>query len=119
MPSRRHASEEPNPLVVSRGNPAMPLRMVPARPTIALLGAGASAAIVALLLGLPVATAVRITAVALLALFAAAAWDYAASLRAWRRSSVRMVRRLPPAFAIASQRPVQIAIETEGGNGWH
>ena len=54
----------------------------------------------------------------LLALLAAAGWDYSASLRAWRRSSAQMTRRLPAAFAIAAKRPVQLAIETREADTW-
>jgi uncharacterized protein (DUF58 family) len=47
-----------------------------------------------------------------------ALWDSAASLRAWRRASPTMTRRLPAAFAIGLKRPVQFAIATEGPGRW-
>jgi uncharacterized protein (DUF58 family) len=70
-------------------------------------------------MGMPVTTAGRLALACLLALLAAALWDYAASLRAWRRSSPTMTRRLPAAFALGAKRPVHLAVITEGTEAWH
>src|SRR4029077_8985818 len=82
--------------------------------------AGASVAVLlALLMGMPVAVAGGVALACVAALLAAATWDYASSLRAWRRSTPTMTRRLPAAFAVGARRPVQLAITTEGTQTWH
>ena len=96
----------------------MPHRIIPGRTAIVGLAASSVAALFALLIGTPVTVAARATGIALVALVVVAIWDYAASLRAWRRSSPTMTRRLPTAFAIGTKRPVQLAIETEGTEAW-
>ena len=81
--------------------------------------AGISVAVLlALLMGAPVNIAGRVALACVLALAAAAIWDDAASLRAWRRSSPTMTRRLPAAFAIGAKRSVHLAIVTEGAKAW-
>jgi uncharacterized protein (DUF58 family) len=69
-------------------------------------------------MGTPVTVAAWATGFALVGLVVVAIWDRAASLRAWRRSSPTMTRRLPTAFAIGTKRPVQLAIETGGTEAW-
>jgi len=96
----------------------MPHRIIPGRTAIVGLAASSVAALFALLIGTPVTVAARATGIALVALVVVATWDYAASLRAWRRSSPTMTRRLPTAFAIGTRRPVQLAIKTEGTEAW-
>jgi len=96
----------------------MPHRIIPGRTAIVGLAASSVAALFALLIGTPVTVAARATVIALVSLVVTAIWDYAASLRAWRRSSPTMTRRLPTAFAIGTKRPVQLAIETEGTEAW-
>ena len=83
------------------------------------LAGGAAVVLIALLIGTPVTVAGGVAAVCLLVLVAAAIGDYALSLRAWRRSSPAMTRRLPAAFAIAARRSVLLAITTEGPEAWH
>jgi uncharacterized protein (DUF58 family) len=92
--------------------------VLPGRPAVVLVAAAAFAALSALLLGVPVTVAGRATFVALAALVAIGALDYAASLRAWRQSSPTMTRRLPAAFAIGARRPVELAIELQGPRRW-
>jgi uncharacterized protein (DUF58 family) len=96
----------------------MPLRIIPGRTAIAALAALSAAALLALIAGMSVAAGMWLAAAAVLALAGATAWDYAASRRAWRRSSVRMTRRLPPAFAIGVGRPVPLAFDVEGTDTW-
>jgi uncharacterized protein (DUF58 family) len=94
------------------------VRIVPARPAIALLAAAAAGALAAIVAGVPVA-AVAWTAGTVTALtVAATAWDYLATRRAWRRASPRLTRRLPAAFAVGVSRPVEVAIETDGTASW-
>jgi uncharacterized protein (DUF58 family) len=93
-------------------------RVIPGRRALAALAASAVAVLVALLMGVAMAIAVRATLIALSALLLAATCDYVLSLRAWRRSAARMTRRLPPAFAIAAERLVHVSIETAGTDSW-
>src|SRR5882724_2177034 len=96
----------------------MSLRVIPGRTAIVGLAAGSVAALVALLMGMGVTSTGRAAMMTLVVLVLLAAGDYAASLRAWRRSSPTMTRRLPAAFALGAQRDVQLAIETEGTRAW-
>ena len=96
----------------------MGLRVMPGRIAILALAASSVAALLALLLGMTAAVATWAATIALVALFGIAAWDCAASLRAWRRSSPTMTRRLPSAFALGAKRGVQLAIDTQGTRTW-
>jgi uncharacterized protein (DUF58 family) len=96
----------------------MPFRVIPGRTAIVGLAASSVAALFALLMGTPVTVAAWATVIALVALVVVAIWDHTASLRAWRRSSPTMTRRLPTAFAIGTKRPVHLAIETGGTEAW-
>ena len=58
------------------------------------------------------------TLVAVLVLLAAADADYVLSRRRWRASNVRIVRRLPAAFAIGVERPVRVTVEHDGEHAW-
>jgi uncharacterized protein (DUF58 family) len=83
-----------------------------------LLVAAGVAALIALVAGAPLPFVAAATAggVALLAIAAVA--DYFMSRRAWSGANVRLVRRLPAAFAIGVERPVRIAIEHDGVSTW-
>lgn len=94
------------------------MRLIPGRTAIVALAVAAVIVLGALLLGVPVTAAMSMATAGLLALLVIAASDYVASLRAWRRSSPTMTRRLPAAFAIGVKRSVQISIETEGTRAW-
>jgi uncharacterized protein (DUF58 family) len=96
----------------------MGLRVMPGRTAILVLAANSVAALLALLLGMTAAVATWAVIIALVALFVIAALDYAASVRAWRRSSPTMTRRLPSAFALGAKRGVQLAIDTQGTRSW-
>jgi uncharacterized protein (DUF58 family) len=96
----------------------MSLRVMPGRTAIVALAAVALAVLGGRLMGMDVGIARSMTAVAVLALAALSAWDYAASLRAWRRSSARMTRGLPAAFAIGVNRLVPLTIEIGGTGAW-
>jgi uncharacterized protein (DUF58 family) len=92
----------------------MSLRFIPGRLAVLALAACAVAALIALVLGISVRLACRMTMGAMLLLVAAAAWDAFASRRAWRGASPRMTRRLPPAFAIGVRQTVHLVIELGG-----
>jgi uncharacterized protein (DUF58 family) len=94
------------------------LRAIPGRITLWLLAAGTTAALVALVAGVRLATVSQLSALGVFTLLAGIAVDYVISRRAWRASSVRFVRRLPPAFAVGVQKPVVIGMEATGGFDW-
>jgi uncharacterized protein (DUF58 family) len=96
----------------------MALRVIPGQTTVLALAGSSVGVLLALLAGMPVRIAGWVGFACLFALAAAAVWDYAASLRAWRRSAPKMTRRLPAAFAIGARRPVHLAIVTEGTRAW-
>jgi uncharacterized protein (DUF58 family) len=96
----------------------MSLPLIPGRTAVVTLGASATAILVALLVGVTPAIAMRAALATLAALFAAAAWDYRSSVIAWRRSAPALTRRLPAAFAIGVSRPVQLLVDTQGTDSW-
>ena len=96
----------------------MALGVMPGRTAIVALAATTIVVLALLLIGMPVGAAARITAAALLALSALSAWDWFASRRAWRRSSARLTRALPAAFAIGVKRVVPVAIDIAGTDAW-
>jgi uncharacterized protein (DUF58 family) len=93
-------------------------RAIPGRRAIVALATASAGALAALLAGVPLALVGRATAVTILALVAAAIWDYTVSLEAWRQSSPAMTRRLPSAFAIGVRRPVHVTIAVGGREAW-
>jgi uncharacterized protein (DUF58 family) len=94
----------------------MSLRIIPGRIAVVAVAACTVAALIALVLGMPVRLAGRVTFGVMLLLAAAAAWDAFASRRAWRRAAPRMTRRLPPAFAIGVKQTVHLVIEIGGAD---
>lgn len=96
----------------------MRLPLVPTRTAIVLLLAGAAGAFVALAFGLAIGLTGIIAAAWLLALFVAIAADGVISRRAWRRSSIRLTRQLPAAFAIGVPNRIVLELDVADGNGW-
>jgi len=94
------------------------LPLVPTRTAIVLLLAGAAGALVALLLGVAVALAGAAAASWLLALVIVMAADAVISRRAWRRSSIRLTRQLPAAFAIGAPSSVALLLDAAAGRTW-
>ena len=96
----------------------MRIRVIPGRIALILVAIAASAGLAALVGNVSLMLVARATAIAALALVAAAIADFAMTRAAWRRSMVRMVRRLPPAFAVGVQKPVVVLLEAEGHFDW-
>jgi uncharacterized protein (DUF58 family) len=94
------------------------IRVIPGRFVLLLLAIGASAGLVALVQNVSLALVARLTGLGVLALIGAAVADFLMSRSAWRKSNVRMVRRLPPAFAVGVQKPVGVLLESEGARNW-
>lgn len=96
----------------------MTLPLLPGRATIQALCALWLLVLAALLFGMTVETAARLTGLATLGLSAAIAYDFFVSRRSWRRAAPKLTRRLPAAFAVGVKRPVQLAIDVEGTHDW-
>jgi uncharacterized protein (DUF58 family) len=94
------------------------LRVIPGRITLVLVGIGTVAALAALVAGVRLNFVAQMTGVATLFLLWLAIADYLVTRRAWRESSVRMIRRLPPAFAVGVQKPVTVEVEAQGAFAW-
>ncbi|MGE5730511.1 MAG: DUF58 domain-containing protein, partial [Gemmatimonas sp.] len=91
---------------------------MPGRRSLLLVVAATVAALGALLAGVSSQLVIAVTAAVLLSLIALSAVDFGLSRRSWRRSNVRLVRRLPPAFAIGVERSVHVVIEVGDGFDW-
>ena len=96
----------------------MRLRVIPGLIALVLAGIGTAVALAALVGGVRLSYVAQVAGVASLALVAIAIADYVITRRAWQRSGVRMIRRLPPAFAVGVQKPVLVAIEAQGTLEW-
>ena len=94
------------------------MRIVPGTALLGALAAGAAIALAALLLGARIPAVGWLAGAWALVLLAATGADYVTSRRAWRRSSARLSRRLPPAFAIGAKRAVTLLIDVEGTHTW-
>ena len=94
------------------------LHVIPGRPVIAVLAAGAVALLAALVAGAPVREMGWIAAALLTLVLAASIVDYFRSRAAWRAASPRLIRRLPAAFAIGVRRDIQLALEVQGRVNW-
>src|SRR4051812_10637532 len=92
--------------------------VIPGRTAFVALAILAAALLAALVAGLPVQAGALVATVGLLGVLAAAGLDYLFSLRAWQQAAPRMTRRLPAAFAIGVERPIELAIETVGERRW-
>ncbi len=96
----------------------MRLRLIPSVRSLALFSVGAGAAAVALFAGIDLEFVAGSAALFAASMTVAMAGDYFVSRRAWTRSAVRMVRRLPSAFAIGVKRLVHLEFETAGVQNW-
>jgi uncharacterized protein (DUF58 family) len=92
----------------------MRLRFMPGRWLPWLLTAAGLVAVIALFAGQPTAVVTRAAALFSLLLAVATGLDLLLVRRAWRASNVRMLRRLPSAFAIGVRRAVELEFESSG-----
>ena len=92
--------------------------VVPSRRAIFILIAIGAVLLIALVSGMAVTAALWAAIAALAGGAALTAWDFVASLRAWRRASPRMRRRLPSAFAVGVRQTVHFSIDVEGPVQW-
>src|ERR1700760_3590036 len=94
------------------------MRFIPSNKLLTVLGAGALAALLALIAGIAVASVALPTLAGLVLLGAVTLGDYLNSRRTWRNSTVRLSRSTPPAFALGARRTVTLNFEIEGSYGW-
>jgi uncharacterized protein (DUF58 family) len=94
------------------------MRGAPSRKLLVLVAVVGVAALVALLAGAARPLVSLVSLVAVLVLLGAADADYVLSRSRWRASNVRFTRKLPAAFAIGVERPVQVALEHDGAYEW-
>ena len=94
------------------------LRPLPAPGMLAALGAGATAVLIALLLGMPMAQATAWALAWVAGLGVIAAVDYFVAARAWKNSAVSMSRTLPTALALGVRREVMLEFATGGDRPW-
>ncbi len=92
----------------------MRLPAIPSRPVVLLVTAVATTAAAALFAGVPLAAVTSASAMFGFALLVVAACDFGLTRHAWRQSQVRMVRRLPSAFAIGVRQFVHLGFESTG-----
>lgn len=93
----------------------MRIRFIPGAPLLAALGAGAIGVLLGLSVGMPRGVGVLLAAMALIALGGAALVDRVWTLRAWKDASPTLTRRLPQAFALGVERPIEIALSVSDG----
>ena len=94
------------------------MRIAPSPRSLLLVGAATVVALGALLVGTRLQVVMDATVGTSLLLVAASALDFERSRRGWLRANVRLVRRVPPAFAIGVERSVHLVIEASGELEW-
>ena len=94
------------------------MRVLPSPLTNTLIGVATLAATVALFLGAELGTIGTASVVLAVSLLAFAAIDFVLTRRDWRRSAVRLTRRLPSAFAIGVKKLVHLQFESADARSW-
>jgi uncharacterized protein (DUF58 family) len=94
------------------------MRVAPSGWLLVCVAAVAGGALAATLGGVARPTVAAATAACAALLTLVAAGDYGLTRRAWRAANVRLVRRLPPAFAIGVSRAVHVSVEHGGSRAW-
>jgi len=92
--------------------------LIPGRTALLALAVCTGVVLFTLVAGMSPATALLAAIAILVGLITATAWDYAATRRAWRRSTPTMTRRLPAAFAIGIKRQIGLTIENDASDVW-
>jgi len=96
----------------------MRIRLIPAVPALAAVGAGAVCLLVALILGVSVAATSWVAAVGLLLFTIALLGDYRLTRHAWAESAPSMTRVVPAALAVGVRRDVVLIIDGVGRKPW-
>jgi uncharacterized protein (DUF58 family) len=96
----------------------MKIRARPSLLTTSLVASATLAAAVVLFMGADLQPVVNASVVFALLLFSFVALDFVLTRRSWRDSGVRMLRKLPSAFAIGVRKMVHLQFEAEGTRRW-
>jgi uncharacterized protein (DUF58 family) len=96
----------------------MLVRAVPSPAILFAVAAGTAALLVALILGVPVATAARAALIGVVVLATAAVTDYGLTRRAWVQSAPRMSRVMPSALALGVKREIQLVFDGGEDGPW-
>lgn len=96
----------------------MAVRVIPSRPSIAIMLAIVIAVTIMLIAGVPADRMALPAAAAAAVFFVAMLSDYLLTKRAWRASAPAMTRGLPAAFAIGVPKPVTLSIAVTGASTW-
>ena len=96
----------------------MRIRVIPAVPTLAAVGAGAVCLLIALLLGASMMTTALAAGAWLLLLTVAVVADFRLTRHAWSQSAPNMARVLPAALAVGVKRDVVLHIDGAGRDSW-
>jgi uncharacterized protein (DUF58 family) len=94
------------------------IRVIPGRVALVLVAIAAAAGLAALILNTPLALVAQVTGIAVVLLITAATADFFSTRSAWRQSNVKMIRKLPPAFAVGISKPVSVIVQAEGALDW-
>jgi uncharacterized protein (DUF58 family) len=94
------------------------VRPIPSRKLVKRIAVVCALSLLVVLVRLPSPYAVWIIGVMAGGLVVAFLIDYVLIRILWRRSNVRFVRRLPPAFAIGVPRTVHVTLESDGEEDW-
>ena len=96
----------------------MRVRFIPAVPTLAAVGVGATCLLIALILGVSLTTTAWAAAAWLLLLGTAVTADYRLTRRAWSQSAPSMTRVVPAALAVGVKREIVLLIDGAGPAPW-
>ena len=96
----------------------MRIQVIPARPMLTAVGAGAVCLLVALIFGTPIALAGWVAAAWIALLAGAAVLDYRISRQAWRQAPPRLTRMMPASLAVGVRCDIALLIEGAGPQRW-
>lgn len=89
------------------------VRVIPGRTALVAVAAAAVATLIALLFRVPVDVGGWLAVSVLLLLVVVSAFDYLATMRAWKQLAPKLTRKLPAAFAVGVKRHVNLALATD------
>jgi uncharacterized protein (DUF58 family) len=96
----------------------MRVRVVPALPALAAVGVGATGLLVALILGVSIATVAWVATLWVFLLTVAFVADYRLTSHAWSQSAPRLSRVVPAALAVGVKRDIVLHFDGVGVNAW-
>lgn len=97
----------------------MQVRFIPGTRLLIAIALGFLAALLALIAGISVATAYRLSIAGAVVLSVGVLVDRHMTLRDWRTASLEMTRALPTAFALGVTARIRVRLRTAGRHVWH